>query len=105
VTHGRRFDSLPVFLTGDHDMHQLSLLDSVPTPAIELADVFEAYFNCRKHKRNTRNALAFEVDYEIRLLELWADINSGRYEPGKSMALSSTNRLSVKYLPPIFVTV
>ena len=67
-------------------MHQLSLLASVPTPAIELADLFEAYFNCRKHKRNTRNALAFEVDYETHLLELWADINSGHYQPGKSIA-------------------
>jgi RNA-directed DNA polymerase len=86
VTHGRRFDSLPVFLTVDNEMHQLSLLASAPTPAIALADLFEAYFNCRKHKRNTRNALAFEVDYETHLLELWADINYGHYQPGKSIA-------------------
>jgi hypothetical protein len=105
VTHGRRVDSLPLFLIGDNDMHQLSLLANAPTSAIELADLFEVYFNCRKHKRNTRNALAFEIGYETRLLELWADINSGHYESGKSMALSSTNRLSVKYFPPIFVTV
>jgi RNA-directed DNA polymerase len=86
VTPGRRVDSLPVFLMGDNDMHQLSLLASAPASAIELADLFEAYFNCRKHKRNTHNALAFEIDYEIRLLELWAEINSGHYQPGKSIA-------------------
>lgn len=31
-----------------------------------MEDVFEAYFECRKKKRNTCNALAFESDYERR---------------------------------------
>lgn len=35
-----------------------------------MEDVFEAYFECRKKKRNTCNALAFESDYERRCVEL-----------------------------------
>lgn len=31
---------------------------------IKLEELFEAYYNCRKNKRNTINALAFEIDYE-----------------------------------------
>lgn len=35
-----------------------------------MEDVFEAYFECRKKKRNTCNAFAFESDYERRCVEL-----------------------------------
>lgn len=53
---------------------------------IELHELFEAYFECRRNKRNTANALAFEVDYERHLIDLWQDINAYRYSPGKSIA-------------------
>lgn len=69
-------------------MQQLSLFDVVEDrkPNLELAELFEAYFDCRSNKRNTLNALAFEVDYESRLLKLCAEINNGGYHPGKSIA-------------------
>lgn len=51
-----------------------------------LEEVFEAYFSCRSNKRNTINALAFELDYESNLIQLWKDINDGSYQPGKSIA-------------------
>jgi RNA-directed DNA polymerase len=53
---------------------------------IELADVFEAYAECRANKRNTMNALAFDVDYEQQLIALCNDINTGSYDIGKSVA-------------------
>ncbi|WP_233586655.1 hypothetical protein [Legionella sp. km772] len=53
---------------------------------IELADLFEAYADCRTNKRNTMNALAFELDYEQELVNLWKEINSGSYFPGRSIA-------------------
>lgn len=53
---------------------------------IELGDLFEAYHCCRKTKRNTINALAFEVDYEQNLIALWREINDGCYRPGRSIA-------------------
>ena len=51
-----------------------------------LEAVFEAYFDCRKNKRNTINALAFELDYESNLIQLWNDLNDGSYRLGKSIA-------------------
>lgn len=53
---------------------------------ISLEDVFEAYFECRKKKRNTCNALAFESEYERKCVELWREINSGTYHPSRSIA-------------------
>jgi hypothetical protein len=43
------------------------------------------YRNCRRGKRNTRNALAFELDAEARLLELPAELREHRYRPGRSI--------------------
>jgi hypothetical protein len=72
---------------------QLSLFD-IPQPKIELnelprielVEIFHAYFACRKNKRNTANAIAFEVDYESNLIKLCEEINSGTYQIGKSIA-------------------
>jgi len=56
------------------------------TSEIKLEELFDAYFDCRKNKRNTINALDFEIDYESKLIELCYEINSGTYQPGKSIA-------------------
>lgn len=53
---------------------------------ITLSALFEAYESCRRNKRNTANALAFEVDYEQNLVELCEEINNGSYQPGRSIA-------------------
>ncbi len=53
---------------------------------IPLTEVFEAFESCRRHKRGTMNALAFELDYEANLVALWRDINSGAYRPARSIA-------------------
>ncbi len=68
-------------------MQQLSLFDIQPEekPKIELSELFSAYFDCRSNKRNTINALAFEVDYESNLITLCDEINNGTYQPGKSI--------------------
>jgi len=69
-------------------MQQLSLFDEVPTkkPQVELAELFEAYFNCRSNKRNTANAIAFEIDYESNLITLCEELNNGTYQIGRSIA-------------------
>ena len=64
---------------------QLSLFD-IQQPKIELEELFTAYFECRKNKRNTANALAFEIDYENNLVQLCEEINSGTYQIGRSIA-------------------
>ncbi|HHR1366089.1 TPA: reverse transcriptase/maturase family protein [Legionella pneumophila] len=53
---------------------------------ISLAELFEAYAECRKNKRQTMNALVFELDYESRLIALHDEINNGTYRPGRSIA-------------------
>ena len=70
---------------------QLNLFDTIQEiksiPAkIDLQDLFEAYFECRKNKRSTINALAFEIDYENSLVKLCNEINSGTYKVGRSIA-------------------
>lgn len=53
---------------------------------IALEDVFKAYFECRRLKRRTASALAFELDFERELVRLWREINSGAYKIGRSIA-------------------
>ena len=70
--------------------NEMTKSDSTETAScnarIELADLFEAYADCRTNKRNTMNALAFELDYEQELVTLWHEINAGTYIPGRSIA-------------------
>ena len=51
-----------------------------------LLDLFRAYFDTRKNKRSTVNALAFEVDYEEKLLKLYREIMNRTYAIGKSVS-------------------
>lgn len=53
---------------------------------MELSELFEAYYECRRNKRGTANALAFELDYESNLLALYEEIQNGIYKIGKSIA-------------------
>lgn len=46
-----------------------------------LKDLFKAYFTARKNKRNTINALRFEINFEHNLIELNDEIVSGNYQP------------------------
>lgn len=49
-----------------------------------------AYFDCRRTKRNTRNALEFECDLERNLGKLYDDLYDGTYRPGKSICFVIT---------------
>lgn len=48
------------------------------------AELVQAYFDCREHKRNTRSALAFEEDLERNLVELYRELVDGSYKIGPS---------------------
>ena len=60
-----------------------------PAEARELF-AFEAleasYRECRRRKRSTANALRFEFDLERNLTELVRDLQSGTYQPRRSVA-------------------
>ncbi len=64
-------------------------LDSKAAQFVALDSLFQAYFDCRHNNRNTLNALAFEADYESNLITLCDKINSGTYQPGRSIAFVS----------------
>ncbi len=49
-------------------------------------DLFEAYFECRRNKRSTHNALRFEIKQEDEVLRLYEAILSDTYTIGKSIA-------------------
>lgn len=50
-----------------------------------LEDLFKAYFDARKNKRNTINALKFEVNFEEHIFKLYDEIISGDYNPSRSI--------------------
>jgi len=53
---------------------------------IPLVDLFKAYYSCRKNKRSTINALAFELNLENELIQLKEELESGRYTISNSIA-------------------
>lgn len=57
---------------------------------VTLEDMIEAYFDCRRHKRNTVSAIEYETDYEFRLLDLCRRINDRSYYPGKAICFVVT---------------
>ncbi len=58
-------------------------------PTIEA--VFDAYFDCRKAKRNSINQLRFEINLEKNLVQLHRDLNDGTYRIGRSVAFVVTH--------------
>jgi RNA-directed DNA polymerase len=53
-------------------------------------DLVAAYFDCRRHKRNTKSALAFELDLERNLVGLFDELAGGHYRPGPSICFVVT---------------
>lgn len=50
-----------------------------------LYDLFQAYFDARKNKRNTINALSFEIDFERKVFKLYQEIKERKYKIGPSI--------------------
>ena len=48
-------------------------------------ELWRQYRRCRRNKRNTMNALAFEIDAEAHLLELQRELRDHTYVPGRSV--------------------
>ncbi|PJB72545.1 MAG: reverse transcriptase [Alphaproteobacteria bacterium CG_4_9_14_3_um_filter_47_13] len=48
--------------------------------------VFDAYFDCRRHKRNSINQLRFEADLETNLVTLFRELQNGDYKIGRTLA-------------------
>ena len=65
-------------------MEQLNLFSEIDREKITL-DLFQSYFDARKNKRNTINALAFEKHLEANLFALASEIIERRYSPKPSI--------------------
>ncbi|WP_235204892.1 RNA-directed DNA polymerase [Pseudomonas syringae] len=63
--------------------------DSTGTPYL-LQDLVQAYYDCRRSKRNSASALKFEMDLEKNLIGLHDDLMSGNYRPGRSICFVVT---------------
>ena len=63
---------------------QLTIFDKLNNDKI-LTDLFQAYFDARRNKRNTINALAFEQHFEEQIFRLFEEIISGNYTPSRSI--------------------
>jgi len=65
----------------------MTLTESGPT----LEAVFDAYFDCRRTKRNSINQLRFEVDLEENLTLLHRELCNGTYKIGRNVAFIVTH--------------
>jgi len=54
------------------------------------SDLVQAYYDCRRSKRNSDSALAFEMDLERNLIQLHDDLVTGTYRPGRSICFVVT---------------
>ncbi len=58
--------------------------------AFSFDELVTAYFDCRRNKRNTASALAFEADLERNLRRLHTELAAGAYRPGQSICFVVT---------------
>lgn len=63
--------------------------DSMVAP-FTFEELAQAYFDCRRHKRNTNSARRFELNLEENLLGLYEELLAGTYKPGRSICFVVT---------------
>jgi len=57
---------------------------------VTIEDMFDAYRNCRRHKRCKDSAIEFELNYELNCYALYQQLNSQAYQPGTSVTFCVT---------------
>ena len=55
--------------------------------------IYKAYKECKKGKKNTINALHFEIDIEKNLLELLSELKSRKYKISRYVYFIAMNLL------------
>jgi len=61
------------------------MLPSFHFEYVTFEELYCAYLDCRKRKRHTANAAAFEINLTENLYKLWIELNQKKYEIGKSI--------------------
>lgn len=54
-------------------------------PLFSLENLYRQYLRCRRHKRNTHNALRFEARLEDNLVRLREELKGRTYHPSRSV--------------------
>ncbi len=57
---------------------------------LTLKSLFDAYYDCRKNKRNTMQSMKFEWELEKNLFKLYDELKNGTYQIGKSICFIVT---------------
>lgn len=57
---------------------------------VTLDALFDAYYDCRKHKRSKWSAVEYELNYEVGNYQLWQELNNMTYHPTTSIAFCVT---------------
>ena len=57
---------------------------------VTIEEVFDAYYDCRRHKRSKQSAVRYELDYELGNYRLWQELNGMTYSPTVSTAFCVT---------------
>lgn len=58
---------------------------------ISINELFDAYYSCKKHKRNKNSALQYELNFISNNLKLLEELNNNTYSPSESIAFCITN--------------
>jgi RNA-directed DNA polymerase len=64
---------------------------SADSSPFEFLDLVQAYMDCRRNKRHSASALAFEARLEHNLCQLHAELLAGTYSPGRSICFVVTH--------------
>ena len=81
-TTGTRTTTIGRVLSADENNHN--------NVDFSFTELVQAYFDCRKNKRNSKSALAFEQDLERNLHALYDELLDGTYQPGTSICFVIT---------------
>ena len=65
--------------------HSVRLAKHLPYDDTLLTDLFRAYYDARRNKRNTRSQLRFELNLETNIIHLYHDLRERKYRPSPSI--------------------
>ena len=52
------------------------MLRKVKLEYVSYDELYQAYLDCRKRKRGTANEITFEINENVKLYNLWVDLNT-----------------------------
>lgn len=63
-----------------------NIIDIIQYEFVSFSELYRAYIDCRKRKRNTVNSIKFEINEDEELYKLYLELNNKSYDIGNSIA-------------------